>query len=54
MLGIYNIVFKIITLFFLLVYFDQRNKFNENHEQYLQILETMAKRFSVTDETAVI
>jgi len=38
----------------LLKLYLQRNKFNENHEQYLQILETMAKRFSVTDETAVI
>lgn len=36
----------------LLKLYLQRNKFNENHEQHLQILEILAKRFSVINETA--
>jgi len=35
----------------LLKLYLQRNKFNENHEHHLQILETLAKRFSLIDET---
>lgn len=30
----------------------QRNKFDENHENHLQILKTLAKRYPIYDETA--